>query len=164
MFYLRYLLLAFGLLLFEGTVLSRLALAGVSPDLALALTVYAGLFGGGRGGVAIGFLLGLVRGCADPAWLGLESLLLAAVGFAAATTSGMINRGSPWVQALLIALLLLAHDLVRALVLRGFAPWPALLDWLGSSPIAALYTAILAPLAVALIPRLWQRKEVRELP
>jgi rod shape-determining protein MreD len=162
-FYLRYLLLAFGALLLEGTLFGRLAVGGARPDLALAVTVYAGLFGRGRGGVIIGFLLGLLRGWADPAWLGLETLLLAATGFAAALTSAMVNRASPWVQALLILLLVLAHDLVRALVLHGFAPGAALIAWAGSSPLTALYTALLVPLGVALLPRLWERREVREL-
>ncbi|MBD3237351.1 MAG: rod shape-determining protein MreD [Candidatus Eisenbacteria bacterium] len=163
MFYLRYLLLAFGALLLEGTLLSRLPVAGARPDLALALAVYAGLFGGGRGGVAIGFLLGLLRGWSEPGWLGLETLLLSLTGFAAGVTSPMVNRSSPWVQALLIFLLLLAHDLVRSFWLHGFAPAPALLAWVGSAPMTALYTALLVPICVALFPRLWQRREAHEL-
>ena len=160
MFYLRYLFLLFGITLLESTVGQRLVLGTVHLDLSLALVVYAGLYGGGRGGVIIGFTVGLLRGCAEPAYLGLESLLLACVGFAAAGASPMVNREHPLVQAVLIALLLLAHDLVRVLVVGSGGVWRNLLVWLAVSPATAAYTGVVVPLAAALLPRLF-RKGVR---
>ena len=163
MFYLRYLLIVSCVLLLEGTLATRLPILGVTPDLLLAVVVYAGLFGGGKRGVVIGFLVGLLRGCTDPDWLGLEALLLSAVGFAAASTSPMVNRSSPLVQALLIALLLLAHDLLRALALTSFSPVSALSLWINVSLVAALYTAVVVPLVVALLPWFWRGRTSREL-
>jgi len=154
-FYLRYVAATFGVLLLEGTIVRRVAIAGARPDLLLALVVYAGLAGGGRGGVAIGLLIGLLRDCADPERFGLEVLLMSLVGFAAGSTSPVVNRTHPLVQALLIVFLLLGHDLARALAVTSFAPAEALGLWLRASPPAALYTAIIASLAAALLPHLW---------
>lgn len=154
MFYLRYLLLTSIVMLLEATIVPRIAIGGIRPDLGLAVVVYAGLSGGGKGGVLVGFFVGILRGCGEPGWLGLEALLLSLVGFAAAYTSPMVNREHPLVQAGLIALLLIAHDLLRALVLTSGSLPRALLFWLSASPAAALYTAILVPLAAALLPRI----------
>jgi rod shape-determining protein MreD len=154
MFYLRYLVLTFAVVLLEATIVERIAIGAVKPDLGLALVVYAGLAGGGRGGTISGFLVGLIRGTAQPEWLGVDALLLSLVAFAAAYTSPMVNRNHPLVQGGLIALLLLGYDLVRVLVVTSFALPRALLLWLSVSPAAALYTGLLAPLAVAILPRL----------
>lgn len=154
MFYLQYLVLIFITLLLESTVGVRLTLFGIRPDFSLALVVFAGLSGGGRGGVIIGFVVGLVRGCADPAWFGLDALLLSLVGFAAGSTSPMVNREHPFVQAGLIALLLLGHDLLRILITHADALLTGLLLWLKISPLAALYTGVLVSAAVAILPRI----------
>ncbi len=153
MFYLRYLVLTFVVLLLDATLVHRLAIGSVRPDLGLALVVYAGLAGGGRGGTLFGFLVGLVRGCAQPEWLGVDALLFSLVGFGAAYTSPMVNREHPLVQAGLIALLLMGHDLLRALIVTSASLPRTLLLWLSVSPAAALYTGLLVPLAVALLPR-----------
>jgi len=152
---LRYILASFVVLLLEGTVVNRIAVGGARPDLGLALVVYAGLFHRVRGGVLVGLLIGLLRGCAEPEWMGLEALLLSLVGFVAGVASTTVNRGHPLVQALLLALLLGAHDLVRAFVVTSASLPRALGFWWHSAPPAAVYTAFLAPLAVWLLPRLW---------
>lgn len=154
MFYLQYLALIFIATLLEGTVGPRIALFGVPPDFSLALIVFAGLSGGGRGGTIVGFVVGLLRGCADPAWFGLDALLLSLVGFAAGSTSPMVNREHPLVQAGLIALLLLGHDLFRILITHADAFLAGLLLWLKISPLAALYTGLLVSTAVAILPRI----------
>jgi len=161
-FYRRALLMLFVVALLEGTVARRLAIGGLRPDLGLALVVYAGLFGGPRGGTLLGLLVGLLRGCLDPQWLGLSSLLLSGVGFTAGCTSPNVNRASPIVQGLMLGWLLLGHDFLRALVISGFAPADALARWVNESLGTALYTAILVPILVALVPRLWRRRPGRE--
>jgi rod shape-determining protein MreD len=139
-------------LLLEGTVGARITVAGLRPDLSFAWVVYAGLLGGRRRGVGVGLLVGLLRGCMDPEWLGLEAVLLSLVGFATGGVSPGINRSHPLVPAVSIFLLLLAHDLIRAWVVTGGAAGDALSQWLRFAPGTALYTALLVPLAVALLP------------
>ena len=152
MFYWRYLLLTFVALLLDTTLAQRLALGPVRPDFGLAVVVYAGLLGGCRAGILFGFLIGLVRGCAQPDWLGFDPLLLALVGFAAACTSSMVNRKHPFTQGCLIALLLLAHDLLGALVVSAGDVVGALALWLRASPGSAVLTAVLVPAAAAYLP------------
>lgn len=149
---LRVLLTTFAVFLLEGTVAARLAVAGMRPDLSLAWVVYAGLLGGRRRGVLVGLLVGLLHGCLDPEWMGLEAALLAVVGFAAGSTSAGVNRSHPLVPAMLILVLLLGHDLVRAFVVAGGDAGAALAQWARFSLGTALYTALLVPLAVALLP------------
>ena len=153
MFFFRYLVLIFGVTLLENTLGMRLAIGPVRPDLSLALVVYAGLGGDWRSGVIVGFVVGLLRGVGQPAWLGLDSLLLSLVGFAAASTSQMVNRNHPLVQGVLIFLLFMVYDLLRGLVIMRPAVGQALLWWITVSPAAALYTGILVPAGVALLPR-----------
>ncbi len=153
MFFLQYILLTFVVMLFEATVVPRIGILGVTPDLGLALVVYAGLAGGGGGGTLIGLLIGLLRGSLEPEWLGLDVLLLSAVGFAAAYTSPKVDRDHPVVQGILIALLLLGHDTVRVLAITEFSLARAIPLWLSSAPGTALYTGILVPTAV----HLWRK-------
>ncbi len=160
---LRDLAITLAVLLLEGTVGSRIAWRGVRPDFALAWVVYAGLFGGPRRGTLIGLLVGLLHGCTDPEWLGLESLLLSLVGFAAGCTSPVANRSHPIVQGTMIVMLLLMHDLVRAFVITSASVGDALLLWVQRSPATALYTVLVVPAAVAMLPRLFQRRRTRGL-
>ncbi len=152
MFYWRYLLLTFLAFLLDATVAHRLALGPVRPDFGLAVAVYAGLLGGCRTGIGFGFLIGLVRGCVQPDWLGLDPLLLALVGFAAACTSPKVNRKHPLTQGGLIVLLLLAHDLLRALVVSAGDIGAALVLWLRQAPASAVLTAALVTAAATYLP------------
>lgn len=164
LFYLRYAAACFLVLLLDATVFSRLAIAGIRPDLSFALVVIAGFGGNRRGGVLIGFLVGLLRGCADPAHFGLEALLLSLAGFAAGTTSPTINRAHPVMQGAVIALLLLAHDFLRALAVTSFALGEALLLWLRYAPGSALYTALVVAIGMMALPRFWPTGERRAYP
>jgi rod shape-determining protein MreD len=152
MFYWRYLLLTFLALLLDATVAQRLALGPVRPDFGLAVAVYAGLLGGCRAGIVFGFLIGLVRGCAQPDWLGFDPLLLALVGFGAACTSAKVNRKHPLTQGGLIALLLLGHDLLHALVVSAGDVGGALVLWLRGAPASAVLTAVLVTAAANYLP------------
>jgi len=163
LFYLRYLVASFFVLLLEGTVFARLALGGIRPELSLALAIAAGFRTSARGGVVVGFWIGLLRDAADPENFGLEMLLCSLVGFAAGSTSSMLNRAHPIMQGAVIALLVLAHGFMRAFLVTSFSPVEALMLWLRFSPGAALYTALVAALAMLAIPRLWPLKERRAL-
>lgn len=162
LFYLRYTVLLIIVVFMEATLGQRFSIGGIRPDFALALVIYAGLSGGGARGCVVGFVVGLLRGCSQPVWLGLDALLLSLVGFVAASTSPMVNRSHPFVQAILIGLNLLLYDLIRDLVVAESIP-RALLIWVTSAPLSALYTALLIPTAVALLPRILIREKSRGL-
>lgn len=153
MVFVRYLIAIFAAFLLEGAVASRIAIRGVHPDLTLALAVYAGLYRGRPMGVAIGFLIGLLRGCLEPEWFGVEALLLPWVAFAAGSTSTVLNRSHPGFQGVLLALLILAHDLARAFIVCSAVPGDAFALWLSAAPGTALYTALVVPAAVFWLPR-----------
>jgi len=153
--YLRYLVLSFAVLLLQSTLCRRLALGPARVDLVLAFVVYAGLLGNARLGALTGLWMGLLAGLAEPGQLGTEALLLTSAGFLAATTSPVVNRSHPLVQGILIAMLLLGHDLLRALLVYRFDLGTCLGVWASVSPASALYTAVLVPTALVLLPRLF---------
>ncbi len=152
MFYWRYLLLTFVALLLDATVARQLAIGPIRIDFGLATVVYAGLFGGCRAGIVFGSLMGLVRGCADPDWLGVALLLMCLVGFAAACTSSMVNRKHPFTQGGLIAVLLLGHDLLRAAAVSSGDVVGGLAMWLRAAPASAVLTAVIVPAAATFLP------------
>jgi rod shape-determining protein MreD len=152
-FYLRYTLLIGLVALLDSAVMPRVAIAGIRPDLGLALVAYAGLFGGPRAGLLLGFLMGAVRGGLDPQWFGLEALLLSLVGFTAGFTSPKVNRAHLVVQGVLLGGLLLAHDLVRALVVSAPRFEHALGLWASVSLATALYTAAVVPIGQTVLAR-----------
>jgi cell shape-determining protein MreD len=152
MFYWRYLLLTGVALLLDATVARRLALGPIRPDFGLAVVVYAGLLGGCRAGLLFGFLMGFIRGCAEPDWLGFDPLLMTLVGFAAACTSSMVNRKHPLTQGGLIAVLLLGHDLLRSVLVSSGDVIGAFALWFRVAPASAILTAVLVPAAATFLP------------
>jgi rod shape-determining protein MreD len=160
LFYFRYTVLLFIAVFLEATLGQRFAIGGIRPDISLALVVYAGLSGGGARGCVVGFVVGLLRGVAQPMFLGLDALLLGLIGFATATTSPMINRSHPIVQGILIGASLLIYDLIRDLVVAETIP-RALLVWVTSAPLSALYTGLLVSTSVAIMPRILMGEKKR---
>lgn len=152
MFYWRYLLLTFVALLLDATVARRLAIGPIRVDFGLAVVVYAGLLGGCRAGIVFGALVGLIRGCGEPDWLGLTLLLMCLVGFAAACTSATVNRKHPLTQGGLIAVLLLGHDLLRAAVVSAGDIGGALALWFRAAPASAVLTAAVVTAAATFLP------------
>ena len=160
MFYFRYTLLFVLAVFMEATLGQRFSVNGIRPDFGLALVVYAGLSAGGARGVLVGFVVGLLRGLTQPVFLGLDALLLALVGFGAATTSPMVNRSHPFVQGILIGVNLLLYDLIRDLVVAETIA-RAILVWVSTAPFSAIYTGLLIPAAVAILPRFLIKEKKR---
>ncbi len=90
-------LLLFGTLLLHVTVLSRLGVAGVRPDVLLLLAVAAGLTGGAERGAAVGFAAGLFGDLFVGTPLGLSSLTFSLVGFVVGVLQSSILRATWWI-------------------------------------------------------------------
>jgi rod shape-determining protein MreD len=136
------------------TVLDRLTVFGARLDLLLAIVVYVSLVKGPVAGVIAGFTLGLLQDAQSQHGLGLNALAKAAVGYAAQFTWEGLDKESVYTQMAVLFLAGLLHNLIFLFLYCGseLTMVPGL--WLRVGVPGALYTAVVAPLLVALLSRL----------
>ncbi len=110
--YLRLVLLCLGVAFVGSTVVGPLiAIGGVAPDFTIiALVILALAAGPGPGSVG-GFLLGLVQDLSNPTLLGLQALCKTGLGFGLGMLRGRLVRGMPLVEAMVVAITVVTHDL-----------------------------------------------------
>ena len=139
----------------QTTVLDRLSIVGVKPDLLLAMVVYLSLLRGPVAGVAAGFTLGLLQDAQSHHGLGLNAMAKAVVGYAISFTWEGLDRESAYTQMAVLFGAGLLHNLVFLALYSGsqLAATPGL--WLRIGLPGALYTAVVAPLLVAVLGRLF---------
>ena len=139
----------------QTTVLDRLSIVGVKPDLLLAMVVYLSLLRGPVAGVAAGFTLGLLQDAQSHHGLGLNAMAKAVVGYAISFTWEGLDRESAYTQMAVLFGAGLLHNLVFLALYSGsqLAATPGL--WLRIGLPGALYTAVAAPLLVAVLGRLF---------
>lgn len=91
--------------LLQSTLLERLVVAGVKPDLILLLACLLGLFFGRHKGLMLGGLAGLIQDCLSGSLFGLNALCKALVGFAGGVLQRHIGVHNRSLQMLVVALL-----------------------------------------------------------
>jgi len=142
--------------LLQATLISRVAIWGVFPDLPLLLVVSWGLLHGSRQGLLWGFVAGIVLDLFSGAPFGAATVPLMAVGFMAGLGENVVFRN---VLLLLLTIFLatVVYDLLFLLMVQISAP--GLLgtvhrvDWSGSlvriiGP-SAILNALLGPVILA---------------
>lgn len=135
------------------TVLDRISIASVRPDLLLAIVVYFSMLRGPVYGTIAGFALGLLQDTQSHHVLGLNAFAKAVSGFVVAHAPEGLVKESPLTQMGVLFLAALLHNLVF-LILYTWAQismMPALMARIGLP--GALYTALAAPLLLALLQR-----------
>ncbi len=93
----------FGLVVFQFTVLPRLAAGKFEPDILLAFTILIGLSRGKEAGCIAGFILGLLSDINLGTMLGTRALAWTQIGFSAAWIREWIVVESPLVKCLIVA-------------------------------------------------------------
>ena len=109
-------LLAVLALLIQTTLVHKLSVFDIKPDLILLVVVYVGVTGGHVQGTILGFLSGLVQDAYNPSFIGLNAFAKSVVGFGAGYGHGGIAIERPGVRALLVFLAAMVHDFVYFLV------------------------------------------------
>jgi rod shape-determining protein MreD len=89
-----------------------IAIWGVAPDFTIIAMVILALAAGSTAGTIGGFVLGLVQDISTPALLGLRALCKSGLGFGLGRLRGRLIRGMPLVEATVIGLAVLSHDLL----------------------------------------------------
>ncbi|MCK9994903.1 MAG: rod shape-determining protein MreD [Candidatus Krumholzibacteria bacterium] len=115
--YLRLVLLCLVVAFVGGTMIGPLiAIKGVAPDFTIiALVILALAAGPGPGSVG-GFLLGLVQDLSNPTLLGLQALCKTGLGFGLGRLRGRLVHGMPLVEATVVAITVVTHDLFFLMV------------------------------------------------
>lgn len=147
---LRLALTLFAVLVFRVTLGPRLAVAGVSPDMAAAFVFYLTLARKGTFGIVAGFVTGLLIDADHPEALGVTSLAFCTLALLTSWASESVDASDPIVGGALLFLVALAAETIRALALSGLDPGRFILLWLRWGLPGAAYTGIAGPIVVSL--------------
>jgi rod shape-determining protein MreD len=114
-----FVLLAYVAVLLEAAVAPRISISQTRPDFLVLLVVYGSLVMGARPATVAGFAAGLAVDAEAGQYLGLNALILAAIGFLSARVWSHLVRGNLFVQCGLLFAACLAHDLVYYFIWYG---------------------------------------------
>lgn len=92
----RLIVVVFGFLVLQETVMLDLRIGGVHPDILVLLPIVAGIIGGPSRGATIGFATGLVADLFLPTPYGLSALVGCLLGFGVGLATVALDRTSWW--------------------------------------------------------------------
>ncbi|HEX2192399.1 MAG TPA: rod shape-determining protein MreD [Acidimicrobiales bacterium] len=133
------------------SVLTRLQVGGVMPDLMLLLAIAGGITGGAVPGAVLGFVSGMAVDVFLETPLGLSSLVFSVVGYAVGAAQAGILRSSWWIPMLTAFVASAAGELLFAVAGAVVGTTPIDTTHLVVVVLVVGATnALLAPLAVRL--------------
>jgi rod shape-determining protein MreD len=146
--------------LVQSTVLARLRLAGVRPDLLVLAVVAVALATDATTGAVFGFVAGLVADLLFDLPVGVSALVWTAAGFAVGTVRVYVTSGHPLVHLVLAGAASLTSVWCCGLLLRVFdlSTWEAVVR---AGPLAALGNLLLTPLVYPVVWALTERVPAR---
>ena len=146
--------------LVQSTVLARLTLAGVRPDLLVLAVVSVAVATDPTTGAVFGFVAGLVADLLFDLPVGVSALVYTAVGFAVGTVRVYVTSHRPLVHLVLAGAASLASVWCCGLLLRVFdlSSWAAVLR---AGPLVAVYNLLLTPFVYPVVWALTERLPAR---
>ena len=146
--------------LIQSTVLARLRLAGVRPDLLVLAVVSVAVATDPTTGAVFGFVAGLVADLLFDLPVGVSALVYTAVGFAVGTVRVYLTSHRPLVHLVLAGAASLASVWCCGLLLRVFdlSSWATVTR---AGPLVAIYNLLLTPLVYPVVWALTERVPVR---
>jgi len=130
-------------LILQGTMAHRIAIAGVRPDLLVAFVVYFAWMRGPVSGVVGGFTVGLLQDLDAPGPLGLNALAKTVVGFIVAKAGFRVHRSNLGVRFFFFLFAMLVHDVIYFGVYTGGELGAFTRQFLFVAIPSALYTTVL---------------------
>ena len=146
--------------LVQSTVLARLRLAGVRPDLLVLAVVSVAVATDPTTGAVFGFVAGLVADLLFDLPVGVSALAYTAVGFAVGTVRVYVTSHRPLVHLVLAGAASLASVWCCGLLLRVFdlSSWATVTR---AGPLVALYNLLLTPFIYPVVWALTERIPAR---
>lgn len=144
-------------LVLQSTVLYRIEVGGIRPDLLTAFVVYFAWMRGPLAGTVAGFSIGLLQDLDAPGPLGLNALAKTLVGFLVAKAGFRVHRSNLGVRFAFFFSALLVHDVVYFGVLTNgdLGQFAAQMVFVGLP--SALYTAVTVLLLLGVVERVGRR-------
>ncbi|HET9941104.1 MAG TPA: rod shape-determining protein MreD [Candidatus Eisenbacteria bacterium] len=138
-------------LVLQSTVLHRIEIAGVRPDLLVAYVVYIAWMRGPVVGTIVGFGVGLIQDLDASVPLGLNALAKSLVGFLVAKAGFRVHRANAGVRFAFFFIAMLVHDVIYYAVatdgdLAMFAKQMVL-----SAVPSALYTGVVVVILLGIV-------------
>jgi len=128
----------------ETLIAPLITIGGVAPDFSVIAVFMLALAAGTVPATVGGFLTGLAQDLADPTLLGLRALCKSCLGFGLGKLRGRLVHGVPLVEGAVVAVAVLAHDVVYLLVQSNMVDEAFLLPLLTKSLPAAVYSGVVA--------------------
>ena len=146
--------------LIQSTVLARLRLAGVRPDLLVLAVVSVAVATDPTTGAVFGFVAGLVADLLFDLPVGVSALVYTAVGFTVGTVRVYVTSHRPLVHLVLAGAASLASVWCCGLLLRVFdlSSWATVTR---AGPLVALYNLLLTPFVYPVVLALTERIPAR---
>ena len=143
----------------QSTLLARLTLLGVIPQLVLVVVVSLAFLDGPRVGVVVGFAGGLLQDLLLPqSIIGLTALVYTLVGYGVASLRQFAPGESVWTPVLAVALASAVAEFsyaVLAIILGQ--PWVSISFTAKVTGLVVLYDTLLTPFAFPLVRRVADR-------
>jgi len=150
---LRDLFLLIVVLILQGTLSNRIAIAGVRPDLLVAFVVYFAWMRGPVPGVACGFAVGLMQDLDAPGPLGLNAFAKSVVAFLVAKAGFRVHRSNLGVRFFFFFFAMLVHHVIYFGVYTGGELSAFLRQFVFMAIPSALYTTVIVLLLLSTAER-----------
>lgn len=140
-------------LILQGTLAGRIAIAGVRPDLLVAFVVYFSWVRGPVSGVVAGFSVGLLQDLDAPGPLGLNAFAKTVVGFMVAKAGFRVHRSNLGVRFFFFLFAMLVHDVIYFGVYSAGEFGAFMRQFFFVAIPSALYTTVLVLLILSTVER-----------
>lgn len=127
----------------ETLVAPLIDIKGIAPDFSVIALIILALSAGAGPATAGGFVVGLIQDLTQPSLLGLHALCKCGVGFGVGSLRGRLVHGVPVVEATMVALAVMSHDLVFLLFQSRLIDESFLVPLMTRSIPVALYSGII---------------------
>lgn len=144
-------------LILQATLLFRMEIGGIRPDLLVAFVVYLSWMRGPIAGTTAGFLVGLVQDLDAPGPLGLNALCKSIIGFLVAKAGFRVHRSNLGVRFAFFFVAMLVHDAIYFAVTTAGDLGAFLLQMVRIALPSALYTGVIVLLLLAIVERVSKR-------
>jgi rod shape-determining protein MreD len=138
------------LVLLQTLLSPAIAVGGVRPDLPFLLVLLVAFHEGAAGGAICGFIAGLFVDLNSASGLGVNSLANSLVAFGIGAIADRLIRGSVWTRLITAFVATALRDGIVILLSKPGGLGEVLRLFAGSALPGALYTALLAPLIMAI--------------
>ncbi|HHT49177.1 MAG TPA: rod shape-determining protein MreD [Firmicutes bacterium] len=144
----KYLLFILFPLVLQTVFFPHLPLFGVVPNLVLMITICYGLLEGARPGLYLGILGGLCLDLASSGILGINIIVLGALGFGVGYLERMVFKGYLLVPLCLVQIGTVLAELISYCILRAFGWRINFLSFLGSTllPLCLYHLLLTVPI------------------